>query len=134
LCVAPLRERKDTVIMVERLEKGVLGAVGHAIGAVLRNGLVGLVIGVVLGEAGGAALDKSSFSFPGGTFVQVASIAFGIALAFGFAMTTALAETIKGLVDAARALEGDASKAVGAGLGDIGHEAGAIVQSVEHKN
>jgi hypothetical protein len=120
--------------MVERFEKGAIGVIGHAIGAVLRSGAIGLVIGVVLVEAAGAALDKSGgFSFPGGTFVQIASVAFGLALGFAFAMTTALVEGVKGLVEAARALEGDAQKAVGAGLGDVGRAAGSVVQGIEHK-
>jgi hypothetical protein len=116
--------------MVQQLEKGALGVIGHAIGAVLRNGLVGLVIGVVLMEAAGSAIDKSSgFSFPGGTFVQIASIGFGLALGFAFAITTALTEGIRGLLTAARALEGDAKQAVGGGLRD----AGQVIESVEHR-
>ncbi len=122
------------ISLVERLESGAWGAVRHAIGAVLRNALVGLIIGVALCEAGGAALNSSSgFSFPGNRFVQIVSVAFGLVLAFAFAMTTALVETIKGLIDAAKALETDAKSAVGAGLGDVGREAGHVIQSAERK-
>jgi hypothetical protein len=115
--------------MVEQFEKGVLGVIGRAIGAVLRNAFVGLIIGVVLGEVAGAFLDAKSFTFPGGTFVQVASIGFGIVLGFAFAMTTALAEGIRGALKAARAIEGDAKQAVGGGLRDVGQ----VVESVEHR-
>jgi hypothetical protein len=119
--------------MVERFEKGAIGVIGHAIGTVLRSGAIGFVIGAVLVEAAGAALDKPGHFEIGGTFVQITSAAFGLALGFAFAMTTALVEGVKGLVEAARALEGDAQKAVGAGLGDVGRAAGSVVQGIEHK-
>ncbi|MBF6591395.1 MAG: hypothetical protein IVW57_12835 [Ktedonobacterales bacterium] len=113
--------------MLQQLEKGVFGVISHAIGAVLRNGFVGLILGLVLGEASGAALDGNGF--PPKIFVHVASIAFALALGFAFAMTTALVEGVKGLVGAARAIEGDARQAAGAGLRDVGQ----IVESVERR-
>lgn len=120
--------------LVEQLEKGAWGVIRKTIGAVMRSALVGLVIGVVLGEVGGAVLDNSSgFKFPGGLFVQVASVAFGLVLAFAFAMTTALVEGVKGIVAAARDLEKEAQQTVGTGLRDAGAGAGKVVESVEHR-
>jgi hypothetical protein len=115
------------VIMIEQFEKGALGVIGRAIGAVLRNGFIGLIIGIVLGEGTGMALDGNGF--PPHIFVHIASIAFGLALGFAFAMTTALTEGIRAMLSAAHAIEGDAKQAIGGGL----HEVGQVVESVEHR-
>lgn len=112
--------------LIARLEKGVFGTIGHAIGAILRNSFIGLVVGLVLGEGGGAVIEGK---FLPSTVVTVLSIAFALVLAFAVAMTTALSRTVRGLLDLVRGVEGEAGKA----LGDVGQGAAKVVDSVEHR-
>lgn len=124
--------------MLAYVEKGILGGIRRAIGAVLRALLIGFIIGVVVAEIGGAALDYQASAataatvnagWPHNLFFHIAAIAVGLILGYGFAVTTAFRETLRGLRDVARGLEGDASKVFTTGREDIT----GIVDSIEHK-
>jgi hypothetical protein len=114
---------------LEQLEGGVLGVVGHALGKVLRNGLIGLLVGVGGGEVLGIVLDRAPGLHAPNLFVHVVSGVLGVVLAFGVAMTTALTEAIQAALTALRAVGGEAKQAVGTSLRDVGQ----VVDSVEHR-
>lgn len=118
-------------MMVSYLEKGILGGIRHAIGAVFRALLIGFIVGVVIMEVGGAALDHgaSAAAWPQSIYFHIAAVFVGLVLGYGFAMTAAFRETIRGLRDVARGLEGDAGKVLSGGRQDVTH----IVDSIEHK-
>jgi len=117
------------MMQIQHFEKGVLGVVGHAIGKVLRNGFLALLIGIVVGEALGIALNPTPGLNAPNLFVHVAAIALGIVLAFGVAMTTALVEAIQAALAAVRRVEGEAKQAADTGL----HDVGQAIDSIEHK-
>lgn len=118
--------------MVAYLEKGILGGIRHAIGAVLRALLIGFIVGVVLMEVGGGVFDYGSIAaaWPHNLFFHIAAVFVGLVLGYAFAVTAAFRETIRGLRDVARGLEGDAGKVLGGGRQDITH----IVDSIEHRS
>jgi hypothetical protein len=113
---------------LEHFEQGVFGVVGHAIGKVLRNGLIGLVVGVLVGEVLGIALDRAPGLHAPNLFVHVVAGVLGVVLAFGIAMATALVEAIQAALTALRAVRGEAKQVVGTGLGEVGQ----VIESVEH--
>lgn len=119
-------------MMVAYLEKGILGGVRRAIGAVFRALLIGFILGVALTEVGGVVFDygSSAAAWPHNLFFHVAAVFVGIVLGYAFAVTAAFRETIKGLMDVARGIEGDAGKVLSGGRQDITN----IVDSIEHKH
>jgi hypothetical protein len=118
---------------LQHFEKGVFGVVGHAIGKVLRNGLIALIVGVAVGEALGITLNPTPGVHAPNLFVHVAAAALGVVLAFGVAMTTALTEAIQGALAAVRAAAGEAGQVAGTGLRDVGQAVQSVEQSVEHR-
>jgi hypothetical protein len=114
---------------IQHFEKGVLGVVGHAIGKVLRNGFLALLVGIVVGEALGIALNPTPGLNAPNLFVHVTAIALGIVLAFGVAMTTALVEAIQAALAAVRTVEGEAKQAADTGLRDVDQ----VIDSIERK-
>lgn len=117
--------------MVQYLEKGLLGHIRRAIGAVLRALLIGFIVGVVITEVGGVVFDQGTIAaaWPHNIFFHLAAIVVGLLLAYGLAVTALFRETIGGLIEAARGLEGDVGKLAGLGRQDISH----VVDSIEHR-
>lgn len=118
--------------MIAQLEKGAFGAIRHALGAVLRGALIGLIVGVVIGEVLGAVMDSgatAASAWPHSVFFHVSAVLLGLALAYAIAITTALTETVKGVLRAARDVESDARQATNSGFGDLGR----VVDSIERK-
>ena len=113
---------------IEHFEQGVFGVIGHAIGKVLRNGFLGLLVGVGVGEALGITLDQAPGLHAPNLFVHVVAGLLGVVLAFGIAMATALVEAIQAALAALRAVGGEAKQVVGTGLREVGQ----VIDSVEH--
>jgi hypothetical protein len=114
---------------IQHFERGVFGVIIHSIGKVLRNGLLGLIVGAVVGEALGITLNPSPGLHAPNLFVHVAAAGLGLLLAFGVAMATALTEAIQAAITAVRAVEGGVKQAADTGLRD----AGQVIGSIEHK-
>jgi hypothetical protein len=117
------------MMQIQHFEKGVFGVIVHSIGKVLRNGLLGLIVGVVVGEALGITLNPTPGLHAPNLFVHLAAAGLGLFLAFGLAMATALTEAIQAAVTAVRAVEGGVKQAADTGLRDVGQ----VIESVEHK-
>ena len=117
---------------IAHFERGIFGVVIHAIGKVLRNSFIALLVGVVVGEALGVTLNPTPGLNAPTLFVHVAAGLLGVVLAFGVAMTTALTETIQAALAAARAVGGEAKQVADTGLGDVGREVSQVVEAVEH--
>lgn len=119
---------------IGHFEQGVLGVVVHAFGKVLRNGFLGLLVGVVVGEALGITLNPTPGLNTPNLFVHVAAGSLGILLAFGVAMMTALAEAIQAALAAVRTVGGAAEQVVETGVRAVGQGIEAVEQTVEHRN
>jgi hypothetical protein len=116
---------------LEHFEHGFLGVVVHAFGKVLRNGFIALLIGFLVGEALGIALNPSPGLNAPTLFVHVMAGVLAVVLAFGVAMATALAEAIRAVLTALHAVGGAAEEVADAGVREAGHVAAEVEHTVE---
>jgi hypothetical protein len=99
--------------MFEHLGRDFVRAVWRAIGRVLRAALIGVVLGCLVGEAAGFAIDGG---WPDRVFTHVAAGTLAIALGYALAVTVALIEGVRGLVATAERVDDVARAATDAGL------------------
>ncbi|MGO8946229.1 MAG: hypothetical protein ACLQUY_00915 [Ktedonobacterales bacterium] len=85
----------------------------RSLGAIIRAGLTGALLGFILTELFGLILDGS---WPARIFVHLAAVAFALLLGYAVSLTTAAIITIRGLRSATRQLEHMTRSAMGTGF------------------
>lgn len=99
--------------MILHLRHQFFQAVRHAIGRILRAGLLATLVGFIALEVAGFALEGN---WPHRTFVHIAAVAFALAFGYAAAITTALVEGARGMMAAAEFVEEEAKVAANAGI------------------
>lgn len=114
---------------VERLIRQFFDSVRHVIVEVVRAGLIGLVLGLVLVELAGAFIEGR---WPFHPFVHVLAVAFGLVLGYALAMTVAFFEGVKGIFNAVGQVENEIEGSIRAAVDGTTHRVGDVIDAVEH--
>jgi hypothetical protein len=99
--------------MILHLRHQFFQSVRRAIGRILRAGLLATLVGLIVLEVAGFALEGS---WPHRTFVHIAAVAFALAFGYAAAITTVLVEGARGMMAAAEFVEEEAKVAANAGI------------------
>lgn len=114
---------------VERLIKQFFDSVRHVLMEVIRAGLIGLVLGLVLVEVAGAFIEGR---WPFHPFVHVLAVAFGLVLGYALAMTIAFFEGVKGIFNAVGQVENEIEGSIRAAVEGSTQRVGEVIDAVEH--
>lgn len=118
---------------IQSVSGHILRAVGRAFGKVLTSFLI-------FGVVGAGAIEGTSFATLsphtfGDTLTHITAVAFGLVLGYAAGVTTAVAEAIRGLVDASKEATKEAENVGKAALGDVekvGSGAEGVVGGIVH--
>jgi hypothetical protein len=100
----------------------------RSLGSIIRVGLTGALIGIVLTELCGLIIDGN---WPARIFVHLAALAFGLLLGYAASLTTAAVLTIRGLRGATHQIEHMTRTAMGTGF----HTVDSVVDAdTAHQN
>jgi integral membrane sensor domain MASE1 len=110
------------------LRKKFFDAMWHAIGRIIRGGLIGFLLAALSIEVAAYFLNSNSGAsvWPPTIFTHVAALAFAIALGYAVALTVAVAEGIKGMVSVAESLDDVAKTTIDSGLNVIDNVVDAV--------
>ena len=102
--------------MLARLRKALVKYVSSSLEHILRAAIIGILAGIIIGEALGFLLDAG---WPEHPFVHIAAVLFGFLFAYAAAVTTALAAVIRGIIEVTASLENVAKLAANDGVGVV---------------
>jgi integral membrane sensor domain MASE1 len=110
------------------LRKKFFDGMWHAIGRIIRGGLIGFLLAALSIEVAAYFLnsDTGASVWPPTIFTHVAALAFAIALGYAVALTVAVAEGIKGMVSVAESLDDVAKTTIDSGLNVIDNVVDAV--------
>jgi integral membrane sensor domain MASE1 len=110
------------------LRKKFFDGMWHAIGRIIRGGLIGFLLAAIAIEVAGYFLnsDGGASVWPPTIFTHVAALAFAIVAGYAVALTVAVAEGIKGMVSVAESLDDVAKTAVDSGLNIVDNVVDAV--------
>jgi NhaP-type Na+/H+ or K+/H+ antiporter len=113
--------------MLARLRKALTRYVSTSLEHILRAAIIGILVGIIIGEALGFLLDSG---WPEHPYVHIAAVLFGFLFAYAAAVTTALAAVIRGVIEVTASLENVAKLAANDGIGVVD----AVVDALDGPN
>jgi len=110
------------------LRKKFFDGMWHAIGRIIRGGLIGFLLAAISIEVAAYFLNSDSGAsvWPPTIFTHVAALAFAIIAAYAVALTVAVTEGIRGMVSVAESLDDVAKTTIDSGLNIVDNVVDAV--------